>query len=255
MDLFQFKQIEISKKYILSTGYYSMYRKDDFMVSNKIVALLNISEFDVPLGKSIIIDSEHGAIFDVRSTKRLIRIFEEFNPVGFALSKAFADLFDIKHYLPLINGYLAYMPIEGGSRRNTDWIALSLIKGFHQEGKVVHLETIQGYQFQIDFPKGNFENRVHEVALLCKATFIFYHSFVQVGLCDLQPPAEMGLLARYENCHCPRHLELDIKLKNLDDLLLKLQQLWLLNLGINLIERDEMIKYYRQNLARFKRNY
>jgi hypothetical protein len=177
------------------------------------------------------------------------------NGIGFSLAKVLADHFGIKRYIPFIHGYTVYMPMTGATRNNASWIAPQLAKEAKQVNKKVRLTTLNNYEIEIDFPKGDFEQRLHDVALLSKASFLFFKYFVNAGSCNLQPPAELGLLAKFENCQCEKHLRMLKEMYNFRNMILWMKTAYLLNLGIGAIERDELIKYYNQNLARFKRNY
>ncbi|CAJ1191589.1 hypothetical protein [Companilactobacillus nantensis] len=255
MDLYQFKKGTISKKFLLTDGYDKLYGVDNLQVDNKLVFIMDVSEYNFPLGKTIVYHLELGAIIDPRTTRQLSNAFCDINQVGYALTKVLAGLFKLKCYLPYVHGYIAYMPLTGATRNNANWIALHLIKEAKQVGKKIELTTINGEKFEMDFPKGEFNQRVHDVALITQGSFLFMKAFVNAGMCELQPPEEIGLLAKYEDCNCPDHQEMRIKVTDLRYMFINIKAVFLMKLGIDIIERDDMIKYYGQNLSRFKRNY
>ncbi|MBL3531775.1 hypothetical protein JMJ99_10385 [Companilactobacillus zhachilii] len=255
MNLYQFKEETISKEFLLTLGYYKLYRADNLQVDNKLVFIMNVAEYDIPLGSTIVYHLELGAIIDPRTTKQLSNAFCEINQVGYALTKVLADLFNINCYLPFVQGYVVYMPLTGATRKNANWIALHLIKEAKQDGQKVKLKTINGAEFEMDFPKGEFNQRVHDAALLTQGTFLFMKTFISSGMCELQPPEEMGLLAKYEDCNCSNHQEMRLKVTDLRYMFINIKAVFLMKLGVDIIGRDEMIKYYSQNLSRFKRNY
>lgn len=255
MDLFQFGEKTIFKEYLLTDGYYRLYGEENLQVDNKLVFIMDVSEHNIPLGKTFAYHLELEIIIDPRTTKQLSNAFCDINQIGFALTRVLAGLFNFRSYLPYIQGYVAYMPLTGATRNNANWIALHLIKEAKQIGGKVELTTINGRKFQIDFPKGEFNQRVHDVALITQGSFLFMKAFVSTGMCELQPPEEMGLLEKYENCNCPDHQEMRIKVTDLRYMFLNIKAVFLMKLGIDIIGRDDMIKYYGQNLSRFKRNY
>lgn len=253
--LYQFPEKEISKNFLVTEGYRSLYCEDRFEMDNKVVLLYNLAESQAAEAKSSILHLDHGMILDPRPTKQLMNELCKDNGFGFAISKFLSDLTGIKSYIPFIHLYQAYMPIKGGCRQNTDWISPNLLKNYFLKDGILYLEDLNGYRFQVDFPKGDIEKRFHDVALLVQANFLFLKAILNWGHCQMQPPAELGVLKRFENCQCLKHQNMRIKVNDLDAMILAFKKCLLINLGIDELERFELTKYYGQNLKRLKKLY
>lgn len=255
MNLYQYNTNEISKRYLLTVGYYSLHIIEDYEVDDEIIALFDISTFDLPYGNTLILHVRYGVFIDTRTTKQLMNEFYKLNAVGFATVKALFEILKMKHYLPFVHFYMAYMPMSGGSRGNTDWIALHLIRKFEVINGIVYVTTIYGHYFSMDFPKGDFEKRCHDVALLARASFVFTQTLLKVGMCDITPPTETGLLSKFDNCKCKYHLEMILRMNNLQNMTAWLLKFMLLNIGLDKLEKIEHMKHYSQSLARVKKLY
>ena len=255
MKLYQYDTNEISKKYLLTVGYYLLYVNENYEVDDGIIALFDISTFDLPYGNTLILHAKYGVFIDTRTTKQLINEFYKLNAVGFAMSKILFGALKMHHYLPFVHFYVAYMPMNGGSRSNTDWIALHLIKEMRLINGVVYVTTIYGQSFSMDFPKGNLEKRVHDVALLSRASLVLMQAFLRVGLCDIKPPSERGLLSKFDNCNCKYHLEMILRMNNIQNMMVLIIRFIFLNAGIESIEKEAVIKYYLETLLRLKKIY
>jgi len=255
LKLYQFESIEISKQYLLTNGYYSLWRNENFEMDNKVVALFDVSHFEVPNIKSLILHLDLGVIIEERSTKQLMNELYKANGLGFTVSKVLASLFGIKKYIPFVHGYQTYMPISGGSRKNTDWISPNLLSKAEVSNGLLHLIAINGSRFSLEFIKGDFGKRVHDVALLSRANFIFLEALVNWGNCELQPPSNLGLLEPFENCQCLDHEQMEMKVKNLREMIVAFKKAILFNLGIEQLQKVELIKFYGQNLSRMKKTY
>lgn len=256
MSIYQYGNTEVSKEYLLDHGLYLLYRNEDFEVDNEIIALLDVSEFGLPFGRTLVIHRFKGVFFDTRTTKQLMNEFYKINGIGFAFSKALAGLFNFSHYLPFIHLYFAFMPINGGSRRNTDWIALHFIDRLEvTEDKFIHFSTIFGQSFKVKLLRGNIEKRIHDVALLNRASFILMESFVGIGFCELKMSADVSLLKKFDNCRCSKHIVMREKSENFQEILAMIRKFIMINMVLDVIGRDALIKHYVQNLSKLKKLY
>lgn len=255
MNLYQFQGLRVCKNFLLKVRLHSIYINENYEVDNGIVIMSDVSAYKLPYAKTIIFHSSLGVFFDMRTSRQIINEFYKINQVGFAFVNTLVGLLNITHYKPFVYFYLAYMPIKGGSRGNTDWIALHYIERGEVIDGVLYLTTRQGWQVTMEFPKGDFDRRVHDVALLSKAMFTFVTAMVNNGLCDLKPPAQMGLLQQFDDCQCDKHLKMLKQMKDINSTANWILNYMLENLGIEVLGRIEQIKYFRQNLVRLKKLY
>lgn len=256
MEMYQYKDTsEVSKNYLLTKGYYDLYVIEDFQIDNKTIALLDISNFGLHLGKTLVIHRIYGVFIYAGSTKQLINEFYKVNQFGFIIPKALGKLIGISHYIPLIEMYYALMPITGGRRKNTDWISPSHIKEAKVLNGILYVTTIDDYKFHLNFLKGDFNERVHNVALLAKGEFLFQKAKFEVGMCEIKSPEEIGLMSKFEGCDCKKHVEMCKKTTDTQFMCTWIEKFIMLNVVVDVIGREEMIKFYCQNLARLKRNY
>lgn len=255
MKFFQYDNLEVSKEYLLTTGYYLLWRNEDFEMDNQVIALFDVSMFDLPDIKTLVLHLEYGVIIESRTTKQLINELHKSNGFVCIFSKVLAGLFSIKRYVPFVHAYQTYMPINGGTRQNTDWISPNLIACVWTSAGMLHILDINGNMASLKSVKGNLDQRLHDVALLSRANFMFLECIVNWGHCQLQPPSELGLLKSFENCNCEEHLEIESVVKDLDKMVFILKKAILSNLGIDKIQRIELFKFYGQNLSRFKKYY
>jgi len=72
MNLYQYETNEISKRYLLTVGYYSLHIIEDYEIDDGIVALFDISTFDLPYGNTLILHVRYGVFIDTRTTKQLM---------------------------------------------------------------------------------------------------------------------------------------------------------------------------------------
>ncbi len=224
-------------------------------MDNRVVALFDVSHFNVPNIKSLILHLDFGVIIEERSTKQLMNELYKSNGLGFTVTKVLAGLLGVKSCIPFVHAYQAYMPISGGSRKNTDWISPNLLSESQVSDGVLHLVSIEGRKVSLEFVKGDLKKRLHDVALLSKASFLFLEMLANWGNCGLQPPSDLGLLEEFENCQCVDHEQMELKVKNLREMIVAFKKVILFNLGIEQFQRLELIKLYSQNLSRLKKLY
>lgn len=255
MSWYQFKDLEVYKNYLLKDGFESLYILEDFKVDYKIIALLDVSKEKLSEGKTIVIHAELGAFIDTRTTKQIVNEFYNVNGIGFLVSKVLTKMFGITHYTPFVYGAVAYMPMTGATRNNADWIGLHFVEDHHQENNRAYFETRQGFKLWLDFPHGDLDNRIHDVALLCQGSRKIFELLVQSGNCQLIIPVHMGVLMMYGNCPCKNHLKLVIEITQIRKEIIRFRDLLLLQLTNDVIARNEMIKYHCQNLSRIKKLY
>ncbi|APU72128.1 hypothetical protein [Companilactobacillus crustorum] len=224
-------------------------------MDDSVIEMLDVSKYGIKNVKTIVLHEFHGVIIEERSTKQLMNEIYKINGLGFFMAKSLSKIFGVSRYIPFTHVYLAYMPINGCSRQNTDWIAPRLLKRAEVDDKILHLVTVDGDYFQIDFTKENFEERMHDVSLLNEASFLLMEALIKIGNCHLTKPQELGLFRTYEKCKCAKHLEMRSKSKDISFMVLAMTEYLLLNLGIEKIQKLELVKYYSQQLARLKRIY
>lgn len=251
----QYQDVETFKEYLVKNAA-KIFVDDDYEVDSKIMGLFDISYLNCPYGNSIILHAEKGYFFHWRTTKEVMNEMYHINGVGFTLSKVLANFFNFRHYLPFAYGQVAFMPMKGGSRRCTDWVGLHYVHNFFQTKGRAHFTTCHKFKFEMDFPKGDLEKRVHDVTCLCHATLILMEWAVKGGNCELKLNPEMGKLIRsYRKCPCNFHANLTADMKNLRHMVVVVRNAILKKLGINPLERIGLTKFYRQNLAKFKKLY
>ncbi|KRK41903.1 hypothetical protein IV63_GL001130 [Companilactobacillus crustorum] len=251
----QYRNLEISKEYLLNDGYHSLYRNEDFEMDDSVIAMFDVSKYRIKDVQTIILHELHGVIIEARTTKQLMNEIYRINGLGFFMSKSLAKIFRVTRYIPFTHAYLVYMPVNGNSRQNTDWIAPHLVKRAEVIDKILHVVTVGGDYFQVDFTKGNFEKRMHDVSLLNESSFLLMEALIKIGNCNVTKPQELGLFRTYEKCECDKHLEMRTKSQDINFMVLAMTEHLLLNLGIEMIEKIELVKYYSHHLARLKRIY
>jgi len=255
VELYQYNEIEISKQYLLTTGFYLLWRNEDFEMDNRVIALFDIANYEVEGVKTLVLHLDYGVIIEERSTRQLMNELHKANGFGFIFSKVSAGLFGLKCYIPFVHAYQTYMPINGGSRKNTDWISPNLLAKAHVADGLLHLVAVNGNEVRLSFNKGDFDKRLHDVSLLSRANFLFLEAIVNWGNCELKAPDELGLLAAFENCKCLEHEQMELRVTNLQSMVKDFKMAILNNLGIDKFQKVESIKYYSQNLSRFKKIY
>jgi len=136
-----------------------------------------------------------------------------------------------------------------------DWISPNLLSKAEVSNGLLHLISINGSRFSLEFIKGDFGKRLHDVALLSRANFLFLEALVNWGNCELQPPSNLGLPEPFENCQCLDHEQMEVKVKNLREMIVTFKKAILFSLGIEQLQKVELIKFYSQNLSRMKKVY
>lgn len=112
VTLDNYKGVIITSEYLLNKGINQLFSKNDFTVDNEIVALLDIRNMPRMInGNTIVIHDKYGIFFVERTTKQLMNEFYKFNKIGFLLSKALMNYFELKQNIPMVFGYCSYMPM------------------------------------------------------------------------------------------------------------------------------------------------
>lgn len=251
----QFQNVEIFKEYLVKNAD-RIYINDNYEVDSKIIGLFDISYLNCSYGNSIILHEENGYFFNWRTTKQVMNEMYRINGVGFTLSKVLSSFFHLRHYLPFAYGQVAYMPMTGGSRKCTDWIGLHYVHNFHQTDGKAHFLTCHKFKLQMNFPRGDLEKRVHDVTCVCHASLVLMEWAVKGGNCELKLNPEMGKLIRsYQHCSCVFHVSFIGKMKDIHHMIKVMRDAVFKKLGIAPLERVGLLKFYRQNLAKFKKLY
>lgn len=247
------EDLEISKEYLLNVKHEPLQKRESFDVDFEIIALFDVSESRND-GNTLVMHALFGVFVDRRTTKQIINEFYKINGVGFALSKVMADFFSIRHYLPFVFLYVAYMPLRGGSRKNTDWIGIHKIVRYRQNKGYAYFITKNGLTIKMNFAKGNLENRLHDVCVLIEKNLEFMERILLAGLAEIKAPKETGLVLKFRNCDCHTHLK--VKTDNDPEQITVLFMTFLIDhLGIESEYPEEEKIYYRQNLQRIKKLY
>ncbi|GAB5057202.1 hypothetical protein COSHB9_15900 [Companilactobacillus alimentarius] len=244
--------MEISKIVLLESNLQPFHSVEKFAVDNQIIALFDVSKNNVE-GNSIVFHEKYGIFTDARSTKQIMNELYEVNGWGFAMAKFLMNYFGITHHTPFINNCFAYMPMTGASRRNTDWIAIHFIELYQIETKKILFITKQGNKIWLEFPRGDFEKRIHDVCLLIQASIKVFEVFLKQGGCQLHYPPEQLFLI-YSKCRCKAHNKLRL-LEDLEMVCRLIIKFLLDNQGIESLGKEETEKFYLQNLERTKKLY
>jgi len=75
----------------------------------------------------------------------------------------------MKRNIPMVFGSVSYMPMSGGSRNNTDWIGIHRILDCQQVGMRARFKLEYNSVVEMDFPRGNLNDRVHDVCVISEA--------------------------------------------------------------------------------------
>lgn len=233
-----------------------MSSKEDFTVDNGIIALLDISKMPKMInGNTIIIHNELGIFFVSRTTKQLMNEFHKYNGFGFMLSKALTSYFEWKQNIPMVFGYSCYMPMSGGSRKCTDWIALHWINVVNQYDGVAEFVTDKGLVIQMEFPRGNVRRRVHDVCYLSSHQVSVIDMIVSRANLKMVPPKFIGMLGQYRICYCLFHNELPLSWDIASDRLKGFKQYIISELTKGEILPDALNEMYQQKIYRLKKLY
>lgn len=247
------KDLEISKEYLLNVERGSLKKRESFEVDFEIIALFDVSG-KMSEGNTLVMHALLGVFVDRRTTKQIVNEFYKLNGVGFALSKVMAGFFDMKHYVPFIFLYVAYMPLSGGSRKNTDWIGIHKIVRYYQIGGCAYFVTKDGLTIKMDLSKGNLDHRLHDVCVLIEKNLEFVEKALLVGLAGIKVPEETGLVLKFKNCDCHAHLKVKVD-NDPQQITILLIAFIIDHMGIESECPEEEKMYYRQNLMRIKKLY
>lgn len=255
MDLFQFyDKGTISKEFLLTQD--SVYHNEKPYSLFKTVGMFDISDEGVPYGNSLVVHDDLGVFYDSRTTGEIINSSYEENGVGFALTKAFADFFDIKRNLPLVHGQAAFMPLAGASRKNRDWASLHYVDRFQVDNNKAIFTTSQNYEIEFDFSRGNLEKQVHNASILSLASIILFHWYLKPAFYELKPLHGLGqLLKNYANCTCEFHVNIQKRMRDIHSITVWIKNFIYRHFGFEIFERDELIKEIDRNLYRIKKLY
>ena len=253
---FQYKNTQISKDFLLTQGFHLLSRRETFAIDDKIIAVLDVSSYGKRNCNTIILHMESGIFVTKQTSRKLMNGVYTANGFGFAVSKFLAKELGIQTFIPLANAYFTLMPIVGASRGNADWIAPRFIRSARlnkSNKKKLDIEIIYGNKIQIDFPKGDFEKRLHSVSLINECSFLFWRHMTKVGSCQLVPPEDKGIFEPFERCNCPDHMRMRAMSQDLPKMIDDFKKYILINLKIEELQKIEVMKYYSQNLSRLKR--
>lgn len=252
-SLYQFGELEIHKDYLLANKS-RLYFREPLKMDHRVIALLDISYNPIGLGNSLVIHAEYGVTLAVQTTRQLINEIHNWNGVGFTVARVVASLFSIKH-LPAALGYVSYMPMTGGSRKSVYWIAAHHIESYSQEDGYAHFTTVQGHRIRLSFPRGNLKKRIHDVCMMSEFMVNVARRFMAVGLIDVNPLGNVGILREFEDCNCLLHRTIVRKIIQVEPIYNQIINYLLNHIGIEEPEAASLITFYSQNLNRLKRNY
>ncbi len=256
VTLDNYKGVIITSEYLLNKGINQLFSKNDFTVDNEIVALLDIRNMPRMInGNTIVIHDKYGIFFVERTTKQLMNEFYKFNKIGFLLSKALMNYFELKQNIPMVFGYCSYMPMRGGSRTCTDWIALHWLNDAKQRGDHARFETDNGLIIQLDFPRGNLQDRVHDTCFLSEHQVKTLDVILSKGGMKMIPPKYVGLSDKYAHCHCLFHKEIPVNLTDVDLSVDRFEQFLLEAITKGEIESDITKEIYHQKIYRLMKLY
>jgi len=249
-------KIIFNADYLLNKGINLLSSKEDFTVDNDIIALLDVSKIPRMIdGNTIVIHNKLGIFFVKRTTKQLMNEFHKFNRFGFSLSKALTKYFNWKQNIPMVFGYSCYMPMTGGSRNCTDWIALHWIDSVDQYTNIAEFVTDKGLVIQMRFPRGNLRQRVHDVCYMSSHQVSVIDMVVSRANMKMIPPKYIGMLGQYQICNCLFHDDIPLSWDVTSDRLEGLRKYILNELTRGEIEPDALTEMYEQKIYRLKKLY
>ncbi|MFD1418354.1 hypothetical protein [Companilactobacillus keshanensis] len=254
-NIYQFSNQVIDKKWLLSQGIKLLYINDDFVADRNIVALLDIKDLNIVHGKSLVVHNTKGVFIVERTTKQIMNEFHQTNRVGFMISRVLSNYFNFKHYLPMVHGNVSYMPMTGGSRNNADWIGLHFIEDFRQIGKVARFKSTQGFEIEMDFPKGNLSSRLHDVSVM--AEYFVSSTMIYMESMNLKvvPMNNNSILNAFSTCLCPRHDKMPHNYRDIGKGVNYLTDSILLKMCRGELGYRETKIIYTQRINKIKRNY
>lgn len=254
-SLYQFDNNEINKDNLLTDKLESLYINENFKVDNKMVALLNISECNLKYGNTIVVHATLGVFFDPRTTSQIMNEFHKLNGFGFASTRVIAEIFKITRFLPFAFAYVSYMPMAGGSKKNVDWIGLHLIDKYQQRNRFAYFTTVHGFKLKVKFPHGDLDTRIHNVCILNEKSISDIETMLSSGRFEFNKPEVTGLIRRNRKCNCKLHLILVKRRDNADKIVETILDYIFRHIGIESIDKDSVIKYYKNNLAKVRKLY
>ncbi len=249
--LYQFKDVLVSKKYLLGDGLRLLYISEDFEVDPDVVAVLDVSKEKLSYGKSIILHKSKGVFFVSQNSRQVINEFHKYNRLGILLSKILANYFEIKQLIPLVHGNYAYMPMRGTSHGSTDWIGVHHVEDFNQYEQQGIFETSQG-KVKIVFPKGNLNDRLHDCCFLSEIFYIAIRRLVGTMNYELKPSEDTGMLQKYHLCNCLRHSSRDNVRSDLNPVIDFVKNSMLYSMVHGEIGQRDLITSYKQRINKLK---
>jgi len=215
-NIYQFSGQVIDKTWLLDQGIKLLYIDDDFVVDKNIVALLDIKKDKSIHGNSIVVHNTKGVFFVERTTKQLMNEFHLTNRVGFMVSRTLTSFFNLKSFLPMIHGNVSYMPMTGGSRNNADWIGLHFVEGFQQTDQVARFKSTQGFEIEMNFPRGNLSDLMHDVSVMTQ----YFVSSAEIYLSSMNLAVktmnEDCILTAFSSCICSKHEKIPRKYRDVE---------------------------------------
>lgn len=222
----------------------------NFEPNNQIIALFDISNLDIP-GNSFVISISNGIYTDTRTTKQLMNQMYRSDGVGFEISKFLYSKYKLKQHLPYVNGRVAYMPMAGGSRRNTDWIGLHFIEDFEILDKKIHFITTLNNKITLDFPRGKLEKRLHDIDIV-RRTHLKILELKSKSWAAYLIYEKDQLMKIFDNCTCAKHQRLKEigSLRSLND---SHVDFLFSNIGIEGPVKEATKQHYKYNYQRIKK--
>lgn len=242
--LFFKKNIDNLKKHLASM------MVNDIQPNNQIIALLDISNLDIP-GNSFVISATNGIYTDSRTTKQIMNQMYKSDGVGFETAKLYYSNFDLKQHLPYVNGRVAYMPMAGGSRKNTDWIGLHRVKDFEIFDKKVQFTMKSGDKVMLDFPRGEIEKRFHDIDIVRRASLKYLETQCKSGAAYLIYEKDK-FMEIFDNCPCSKHQQLR-EIEDLNILSDCHMDFILSHIGIEGPVKEATKQHYKYNYQRIKK--
>lgn len=253
--MYQFYDQVINKEQLLYQDMKLLYINENFVVDNEIVALLDIQDFKISHGKSLVVHQTKGVFFSERTTKQIMNEFHKTNRVGFMVSRSLANYLKFKQYLPLVHGNVCYMPMSGGSKKSTDWIGLHFVTGFSQRGKTAIFESIQGFKIEMKFPRGNLSDRIHDVSVMTEYFISSTQIYMKSMNLNVTRINKKCILAEFSTCLCSRHGKVPKKYRDIEKGVNHLADSIFLKMCRGELGYMDSVIIYKQKINKLKRNY
>lgn len=229
-----------------------------FQFSNQVIALFNLQSPRSNLPLTVALDYQQGLIMTPRTTRQLLNDFSHQSIFNFQQSRMLVRQTQHPHFLPLILGRAAYLPLAGVSHGSTDWVGLHWQQDCWQNTPARQAEfiTLQNKILQFTYSSyRNLEDAVHLTSYYSEYLCRILQLIVQASGTQLESLPAAGLMHQFAQCSCRLHRQLPQTNSEVRQFLQSFQD-WTLRqiahfseLQLSAPLQEQTLKFWRSELA------